>query len=251
MDKSNLLKILLVDDEEPFRKVVGDFLNSTNLYVTYFCESGEEAIALISQNRFDVILLDYKMAGVSGLNVLQWLHEQKIDTPIIMLTAAGSEQVAVEAMKLGAYDYIRKEHLQIEYLPTIIKSVHQQYLFSKEKEKRIYLENKLDGHLSKIQKYYENVKACEKAIQNSLSIITSELKRIENRIMPGTTFEDGLALSNPVIMLIDHLNLISAFVNVMRENFETSYNDIIKFKKNSTEYFKEPEKSTVDPVKRG
>ncbi|MBU1299864.1 MAG: response regulator, partial [Bacteroidetes bacterium] len=66
MADSNILKILLVDDEEPFRKVVGDFLNSTNLYVTYFCESGEEAIVLISQNRFDVILLDYKMAGVSG-----------------------------------------------------------------------------------------------------------------------------------------------------------------------------------------
>ncbi|MBU1297889.1 MAG: hypothetical protein KKF20_07330 [Bacteroidetes bacterium] len=60
MADSNTLKILLVDDEEPFRKVLGDFLNSTNLYVTYLCESGEEAV-------------EYKMPGISDLNVLQML----------------------------------------------------------------------------------------------------------------------------------------------------------------------------------
>ncbi|MDI6779149.1 MAG: response regulator [Bacteroidota bacterium] len=228
MADSNILKILLVDDEEPFRKVVGDFLNSTNLYVTYFCESGEEAIALISQNRFDVILLDYKMAGVSGLNVLQWMHEQKIDTPIIMLTAAGSENIAVEVMKFGAYDYIRKEQLQFEVLPILINSVYQQYLFRKEKENREFIQGELNMQIQEIGKIFEEIKAYQKTIHSSLSVISSELKRLEGRITPETTYQGSFELVNPIIPLNEYLTLISLAVNSIDDLLANQQNILLK-----------------------
>jgi FixJ family two-component response regulator len=57
------------------------------------------------------------------------MHEQKVPTPVIMLTAAGSEFVAVEAMKLGAYDYLRKEEIEIPHLALAIRATHERHLF--------------------------------------------------------------------------------------------------------------------------
>ena len=228
MADSNILKILLVDDEEPFRKVVGDFLNSTNLYVTYFCESGEEAISTLNQNVYDVILLDYKMAGISGLNVLQWMHEQKIDTPIIMLTAAGSENIAVEVMKFGAYDYIRKEQLQFEVLPILINSVYQQYLFRKEKENREFIQGELNMQIQEIGKIFEEIKAYQKTIHSSLSVISSELKRLEGRITPETTYQGSFELVNPIIPLNEYLTLISLAVNSIDDLLANQQNILLK-----------------------
>jgi DNA-binding NtrC family response regulator len=77
--------------------------------------SGQEAINLMRTDRdgFDVIVLDYLMPDLNGLDVLRWMHEAGVETPAFILTAAGSESVAVEAMKLGAYDYCRKEGVQV------------------------------------------------------------------------------------------------------------------------------------------
>jgi len=72
------------------------------------------------------------MPGKTGLNVLQWLHEQKLDLPVIMLTGAGSENITVEAMKLGAYDYIRKDQFDIEHFPIVVNGVYERFLFKKE-----------------------------------------------------------------------------------------------------------------------
>lgn len=109
MEPKRPLQILIVDDEEPFRKVVSVVLQDRGGFDVEECESGESAIAALRQRAYDVVILDYRMEAVSGLNVLQWMLEQKIDTPVIVLTGAGSEHIAVEAMKLGAYDYIQKD----------------------------------------------------------------------------------------------------------------------------------------------
>ena len=68
------------------------------------------------------------------------MYEQKNETPVLMLTAAGTENIAVEAMKFGAYDYIRKEQLQFEVLPILINGVYQQFLFRKEKENKEFIQ---------------------------------------------------------------------------------------------------------------
>src|SRR5512140_423859 len=143
------LNILLVDDEETFVKMLAFHLKDHYGYRTTSVNSGREAVEMIEQTRsgFDVILLDYMMPDMNGLNVLQWMLEQKNLTPVIMLTAAGSEHIAVEALKLGAYDYVRKELIDINHLDILIRGTHERHMYrvselmEQEKMKEMALNN--------------------------------------------------------------------------------------------------------------
>jgi DNA-binding NtrC family response regulator len=136
MNGADKLNVFIAEDEESFLRVVTTVLESTQRMTVRSCESGDEAIEALSKSRYDVIILDHKMPGKTGLNVLQWLHEQKSTSPVIMLTGAGSENIAVEAMKLGAYDYVRKDQFDKYHFPIIVTSVYERYCFRKEKEQR-------------------------------------------------------------------------------------------------------------------
>ena len=134
MEEPAKIRVLLAEDEESFLRVLTAVLESTQLFEVYPCESGDEAVETLRRSSFDVIILDHKMPGMTGLNVLQWLHEQKSETPVIMLTGAGSETIAVEAMKLGAYDYLRKDQFDKNHFPIFVRGVYERYLFRKDKE---------------------------------------------------------------------------------------------------------------------
>jgi DNA-binding NtrC family response regulator len=127
------INVLIADDEESFRKSILYSLRSTNQYNVDSAESGEETLEALQQHSYDILVLDYVMPGMSGLNVLQKMLELKIETAVIMLTGAGSEYIAVEAMKLGAYDYVRKDLFDINHLPTLINGVYERFMFKKER----------------------------------------------------------------------------------------------------------------------
>jgi DNA-binding response OmpR family regulator len=123
------LSVLIVDDEETFARLLAEQLKDEYGFQTTYVTGGRDAIEALQQARrgFDAILLDYMMPDMTGLNVLQWMHEQKNETPVIILTAAGSEMVAVEAMKLGAYDYLRKEHVDLQRIALAVQAVHERH----------------------------------------------------------------------------------------------------------------------------
>ena len=158
------LNILLVDDEESFVKMLAFHLRDHYGYTTTAANSGKEAIRKIEESRsgFDVILLDYMMPEMNGLNVLQWMLEQKNQTPVIMLTAAGSEHVAVEALKLGAYDYVRKELIDIPHLDILIRGTNER-------------------HLYRVSEQMEQEKLKEMALNNDA---TERVRRVVNAITP-------------------------------------------------------------------
>lgn len=89
------LSVLLVDDEGFFISLIASQLQDEYGYKVDTAFTGREAVDKIAKAKraYDVILLDYMMPEMSGLNVLQWMHEQKNETPVVMLTAAGSENV--------------------------------------------------------------------------------------------------------------------------------------------------------------
>lgn len=125
------LSVLIVDDEETFARILAEQLKDEYGFHTTYVTGGRDAIEALQQARrgFDAILLDYLMPDITGLNVLQWMHEQKNETPVIILTAAGSEAVAVEAMKFGAYDYLRKEHVDLQRIALAVQAVHERHQF--------------------------------------------------------------------------------------------------------------------------
>ncbi len=100
-------RILVIDDEESIRDLLKDFLDTKGLEVVT-ASDGETGLALLKEDKFDLFLLDLMMPGISGLDVLRETSSEKIDTPSIVITAHATVQTAVEAMKLGAFDYITK-----------------------------------------------------------------------------------------------------------------------------------------------
>jgi DNA-binding NtrC family response regulator len=101
------LRILLVDDDKLVNEFVATTLQGTRHDVTT-AFSGEEAKTILEQKTFDVVLTDIKMHKISGMDLLRSIRSNTPETVVIMITAYGTVQSAVEAMKLGAFDYLIK-----------------------------------------------------------------------------------------------------------------------------------------------
>src|SRR4051812_26212334 len=104
---SRKIRALVVDDNKIFRDVVADQLNDLSIEATSV-GSGEEALRFLADSDCDVLLLDIKMTGISGLDVLRQIRLMEDAPEVIMLTADTSLSTGLEAMRLGAYDYLTK-----------------------------------------------------------------------------------------------------------------------------------------------
>ena len=100
-------KILIVDDELIMRESLAGWLKRDG-HTIQTAPSGEEALDKLKETHFDIMLVDIKMEGISGLDVLQHVKESDPDVAVVMITAYGSIPTAIEAMKNGAYDYMLK-----------------------------------------------------------------------------------------------------------------------------------------------
>ena len=104
-----MIKILIIEDEEPIRRVLVRILTDEDkAYEVAAAADGKEGLALLGKHNFDLVLCDIKMPKMDGIEVLQSANARKIGIPFIMLTGHGNVETAVEAMKLGAYDFISK-----------------------------------------------------------------------------------------------------------------------------------------------
>jgi DNA-binding NtrC family response regulator len=131
-------RILVIDDEESIRELLKDFLESKgNEVVT--ASGGESGLTLLKEDKFDLFLLDLMMPGLSGIDVLREVASEKINVTSIVITAFASVQTAVEAMKLGAFDYITKP-FDLEDIHIAIKRALD---FSKLKEENFRLKREL------------------------------------------------------------------------------------------------------------
>ena len=121
--RKKIIDLLLVDDDEELREDMARYFSQAG-YLVSEAESGERALELADQRAFQVIVLDMVMPGISGLELLQKLSERGADAEIIMLTGQGSIPSAVEAMKLGAVEFISKP-IALPVLESLIeKCVH-------------------------------------------------------------------------------------------------------------------------------
>ncbi|MBU1054293.1 MAG: response regulator [Proteobacteria bacterium] len=103
----NNIRLLLVDDEEDFRITLTARLKRRNIDVVDV-SSGEKAIELIRNNKFDVVIVDIKMPGIDGIETLRYLKRIDPLLEVILLTGHASVEAGIEGIKLGAYDYIVK-----------------------------------------------------------------------------------------------------------------------------------------------
>ncbi|MDH3942668.1 MAG: response regulator transcription factor [Anaerolineae bacterium] len=116
-------KILIVDDEKASRKSLKDILRLEG-YNVAAAEGGQQAVEVLEEGEFDLMLLDLKMPGMSGLDVLEKTVEIAPHTKIIMLTAHGSLESAIEALRFGAHDYLLKPASPDEILSSVEKGIN-------------------------------------------------------------------------------------------------------------------------------
>ena len=211
------LRILLADDEETFVKVLALHLKENYGYAGTVVFSGREAIEAIERavEPFDVILLDYRMPEVSGLNVLQWMLEQKNDTPVVMLTAAGSEQVAVDALKLGAYDYVRKESIDIEHLDILLRGTHERHLFRKEREQRQQLLRDRDRDRNSLGTFQNSINSLSHVINNSLALLSLNIRDHAQTLAPYVKQEAQMQFAKAFEEIDKEYRMISSVVNLI------------------------------------
>ncbi len=132
-------KILIVDDEIQLSNLLQAELQETNRYIVDLAFDGVEAINLIQNNLYDVILLDIKLPRVGGFEVLQFIQEKSPDSQVIILSRYGDVKTVVQTMKLGAYDFIGKPYDIDELLNVLERAIERKKLLIKSK----LLENEL------------------------------------------------------------------------------------------------------------
>jgi len=118
------IRLLVVDDAIEHAEMVVEFIRSGDAWPDAQAEiaiSYELAIAAFDRQRFDVAFFDYSLGARDGVSLLREIRQRDIHTPVIVLTGRGAEEVAVEAMKAGAADYLSKANLSIEALESAIR----------------------------------------------------------------------------------------------------------------------------------
>jgi len=152
-------EILFVDDEKELLFTVDDYLSQMGYNITVV-DSGLKALELTKKRRIDVLITDLKMPEVNGLELLKAVKKSQPETEVIILTGYGSIETAVEALKLGSYDYLQKP-IKLDRLKALIdrilekKSLQEENLFLKSRLQERYRYDELIGASPKMQRIYE------------------------------------------------------------------------------------------------
>jgi hypothetical protein len=153
-------RILVVDDDEHVRIALAELLREEEFEVST-AESGEEALKRILQKEFDLALVDVQMPGMNGLELLKKLKESQPAIDVIMITAYATLDVAIQALRLGAYDFICKPSENEEILASIKRCLEKRRL-SRE-----------------IEKTKERLSAVFKSVENSITVINPDYIIVE------------------------------------------------------------------------
>lgn len=116
--------ILVVDDDVMNLKRTKLILDKH--FDSVLVKSGEEALAKLETESFDLILLDIAMPGMNGIETFKRMKEDKVETPVIFLTASGDEDDVVAAISLGAVNYLKKPFLPKDLLERIAKEFEKE-----------------------------------------------------------------------------------------------------------------------------
>ena len=156
-------KILVIDDEQNIRKMLTRVLSPEG-FIVKEANNGLEALKRLQEENYSLVLLDLKMPGLNGIETLKEIRQNDLNLPVIMMSAYGSIPEAVEAMKLGALDYLIKP-FDIEELKIIIKRAIKQYelevenIYYREEEEKRFNFDEIIGKSSSINKVLEMVKS--------------------------------------------------------------------------------------------
>jgi len=138
--------LLVVDDEKAVRDSLEDVLELEN-YQVDVVGTGEDALEALNEHEYDLLLLDIKMPGISGIEVMRQSRRQAPDTKVIILTGHGSLESAIEALRTGASDYILKPYSSENILSSIGRALSEKA----EKQRKEMLIEQLESSLDQLK----------------------------------------------------------------------------------------------------
>ncbi len=211
-------RILIIDDEAPLRQTLARVLQRAG-YEATTAESGEMGLSMLSNASFDLIYMDIRMPGMGGLEALKAIHASQPNLPVILFTAQPDMQSAVEALRLGAADYLLKP-LQ----PEVLIERTRDALTRREKERR---KHEIQSQIESLQVELKQMETEEASVPSTLPAsasgdrylsrgkLTLDLhtrrvaigKRVIN--LPPTAFDYLLVLARHAPNVVDYQTLVT------------------------------------------
>ena len=153
--------ILIVDDDTTTLEMLSEFLKDEG-YLVYSAEKGREAINIVKKDIIDLVLLDFKLGDLNGMEVLHEIKKINPEIQVIMITAYGEIETAVKAIKAGAYDFLSKP-INMEELRIIIDKVLE--------KRELLRENRELKEIIKKQYTFEGIIGTSEKMQEVFSIV--------------------------------------------------------------------------------
>ena len=168
-----IVKILVVDDEAPIREMIRKGLSQMGGINVEVAQSGFEAIDKIEKEVFDLVLTDLKMPGMDGIELLKTIKGTRPEVMVILMTAYGSIETAVEAMRIGANDFITKPIDLNELLIHISKAQKESFLLRENRLLRMEVRKKFEFNniIGKSKKMQEVFSLIEKVAPGNSTVI--------------------------------------------------------------------------------
>ncbi len=196
--------ILVVDDEKDICRALNLILSKEGYAVTE-AHNGEEAFALIQRQAFDIVLTDIKMERMDGLELLKRTKEASPRTSVVMMTAFGSEALAVEAMRAGAEDYLKKPFTNIDEVRLRMKNIVEKRGLASENEilrqelsqRRVTFKN-IIGTSEAMQKVYGMM---EKVVPSKTNILITGESGTGKGLVAQAIHESGPRVGKPFIAI--------------------------------------------------
>ena len=192
-------------------------LKRTGLYEIDEAASGEEAIGALKHGDCDLVILDHQMGEVSGLNVMQWFFEQKMQIPVIVLTGSGSDTIAAEMMKLGAYDYVRKDQMELNRFPVLVRTTLEGYRSRLERQQA----NTRQGQPlrnSDVVGLLENTSASfSRSAEAVIGLIADEFDEYQKRVRPNLSPTARSDVDRIMQNFQERLKLVSLFTKTLAD----------------------------------
>jgi DNA-binding NtrC family response regulator len=168
-------KILIVDDEEGMRRMLGRVLGREG-YETCVVGSGAEALLQVAADQFDLVITDIQMPEMDGLALLRELQDYDPALPVVVITAYGTVESAVQALRLGAYDYITKPFETDEIKLTVAKVLERERLLAENR----YLHGELEERYS-----FSGIVGGSAAMQRVFDVVSSVAASNANVLITG------------------------------------------------------------------
>jgi DNA-binding NtrC family response regulator len=124
--------ILIIDDDPDIREILRDCLQALG-FLVLLASTGKEGLELVDQQAPQLVLLDIELPDIKGLDVLKEIRKRRMDLPVVMITAYGSVDRAVQAMKEGAYDFITKP-FELDHLCLVVRNALERERLQREVE---------------------------------------------------------------------------------------------------------------------